>query len=438
MVLQLSFNTAALTVNSPGSEVLPRFESIHVSASTFKAGLSTNIHRWFRLTPSFGPDLVREMLNRLHAAPGDYILDPFSGAGTTGIECSLEGFDSLGFEINPLLHFVGRISTSWGLDPDTLKAHLVKIEKSFAALKPLVRFDELARHDLHIPPIHNPTRWWRPDVLTDILIIKRAITNCEDVRVRDFFRLCLAGVLVPDLTNITLGRLQLHFIDRSKDKIDAMASFSKHAESMIGDMALAGKLSKTGVASIVLQDSTDVSNFKLTRDVNCVITSPPYPNRYSYVWNTRPHLYMLDLISTGKAATNIDRQTIGGTWGTATSELMKGVFPPMSKRIGDILEPVVSQIRGRDNLMANYAMHYFNRLAKHIVSIDGMVSPSVRVAYVVGNSWLKDVYIETDVLLGKIFEALGLGYTVTDIHRFRRRNSGKNLYESIVYAKKNG
>lgn len=436
--VQLNLNLPSINEEQSGLDVQPRFEPIHVSASTFKAGLSTNIHRWFRLTPSFGPDLVREMLEQLHADNRDYVLDPFSGAGTTGIECSLEGFDSLGFEINPLLHFVGRVSTDWSLESSDLKKTLQRIQKHFATNSSKINFDNLTEHGLQIPPIHNPTRWWRPDVLTEILIIKQAIMLCENVHVRDFFRLCLAGVLVPDLTNITLGRLQLHFIDRSNDVINPMESFSKHAESMISDMAQSNDLKNIGKANILLQDSTDVSNLKTIRPIDCVITSPPYPNRYSYVWNTRPHLYMLDLISTGKAATDIDRQTIGGTWGTATSELIKGIIPPISTRIGEILEPIVSEIRARDNLMANYAMHYFNRLAKHIVSVNGLVSPSVRVAYVVGNSWLKDVYVETDVLLGKIFEALDLGYTVTDIHRFRRRNSGKNLYESIVYAKKRG
>jgi hypothetical protein len=434
--MQLSFDTSELNKTASFAGTMPRFEPIHVAASTFKAGLSADIHRWFRLTPSFGPDLVREMLGRLHAAPGDYVLDPFSGAGTTSIECSLEGFDSLGFEINPLLHFVGSVSTKWKLERQTLETDLQRIQDAFYSLKPLVHFENLDSHGLEVPPIHNPTRWWRPDVLVDILIIKKSIMQCDDEAVRNFFRLCLAGVLVPDLTNITLGRLQLHFIDRSQDQIDALGTFVKHAKGMISDLAVADALPNVGRANILLQDSTDVSKLKLARAVDCIITSPPYPNRYSYVWNTRPHLYMLDMIKTGKDATNIDRRTIGGTWGTATSELMKGVVEPINSRVAEIFGPVVSEIRGRDNLMANYATHYFNRLAKHILAIEAIVSPSVRVAYVVGNSWLKDVYVETDVILGKIFEALNLGYTVNDIHRFRRRNSGKDLFESIVYAKK--
>ncbi len=377
MALQLSFDPEALSLEQTGPEVSPRFSAIHVSSSTFKAGLAANIHRWFRLTPSFGPELVHEMLDRLNTAPTDYVLDPFSGAGTTAIECSLEGLNSLGFEINPLLHFVGKISIHWNLDEQALETGLAKIQTEFASLRPRVTFDNLRQHGLEIPSIHNPTRWWRPDVLTDILIIKHSIMKCENAHVRDFFKLCLAGVLVPDLTNITLGRLQLHFIDRSRDKIDALSTFVQHAKRMIGDIESArDALSSFGSAEVLLQDSTDVRNLSPKRRINCVITSPPYPNRYSYVWNTRPHLFMLDLISTGKAATEIDRRTIGGTWGSATSELIKGVVAPISERIGDILEPIVAEIRERDNLMANYAMYYFNRLAQHILSIDRLMSPS--------------------------------------------------------------
>ena len=53
-------------------------------------------------------------------------------------------------------------------------------------------------------------------------------------------------------------------------------------------------------------------------------------------------------------------------------------------------------------------------------------------SYVVGNSRVKGEYIETDAILGSIFQ--GLGFTVNKIERIRKRHSGKDLHESIVYA----
>ena len=46
------------------------------------------------------PELVRHFLE-LHTKPGDLVLDPFAGAGTTGVACAQMGREFLGFELDP-------------------------------------------------------------------------------------------------------------------------------------------------------------------------------------------------------------------------------------------------------------------------------------------------------------------------------------------------
>ena len=412
-----------------------RVEDIHVSKSTFLNGLATKVHRWFRLTPSFGPELVHEMIDRLEVTPSETILDPFAGAGTTLIEAKLEGRRSYGFEINPLLHFVNEVSLDWSLDSQSLVRDLKLIEQKFALDASRITYEILEAHGLTVPPIHNPHRWWREDVLVHLLILKRSILSLNSDSHRRFFLLAFAGVLVPDLTNVTLGKLQLHFIDRSEHDIRVWDTFANHVTQMVDDMGELHTLQET-TASCIHADATNLGAVQPAHKIDAVITSPPYPNRYSYVWNTRPHLYMLDMVTTGKQATEIDLSTIGGTWGTATSILSKGVYPPYNRAVDEAVSSTVSAIRDKDNLMANYVMHYFNRLTKQIEEMEPILSSDARVAYVVGNSWIKGEYVETDVLLGEIFERMNLGYSVTNVHRFRRRHSGKRLYESIVFATK--
>jgi hypothetical protein len=143
-------------------------------------------------------------------------------------------------------------------------------------------------------------------------------------------------------------------------------------------------------------------------------------------------LYFFDFFDNAKQASDLDMKTIGGTWGTATSVLNKGIIEPVSDVLNENVRPITDKIRLEDNLMANYVMKYFNMLNFQIEKMIPFLKGSTNVAYVVGNSEIKGVFVETDVMLAKMFRSFGL--EKTEINRFRKRNSGKNLFESIVYA----
>lgn len=416
-----------------------QYDRIHRDLSTFKSGLAKEVHNWFRLTPSFGPDLVRHILEEFGYNNKSVVLDPFAGAATTLIECQLLNVKAYGFEINPFLHFVGKVSLCWDIEVSKLSEIVRRAYSLFDDLKYQFRNSSCEELPYEFPTIHNIYRWWRPDVLKDLLILKNAILKtCQssDNKYKHFLLLCLAGVLVPDLTNVTLGKLQLHFIDRQHENILVLDTYKKHLQRMIGSLTKISKHKVENYATIFDVDSTNLRNINIEDKIDFVITSPPYANRYSYVWNTRPFLYFFDFFSTPSQASELDKMTIGGTWGTATSELAKGTVEPCYTAVEEIVSPVTEEIRRRDNLMANYLTKYFNLMVKQITEMDRLLSKTAKVAYVVGNSRLKQVYVETDVLLSKIFGRLNLNYSKIYINRFRKRNSGKHLFESVVYAEK--
>jgi len=432
-MMSISINTYRLMVIG-NMEYDINYSPINVEKSTFKGGLSAKVHRWFRLTPSYAPDLVQTMIEKMECSPGSTILDPFSGASTTAIEGKIHGYNCIGFEINPFLHWVGKTCSNWNLDVSIILELKNKILNYVEKNKYKITTDNMASHGLLTPPIHNPDRWWNDYVIKDLLILKKAINEKIDIEeYKDFFLLAIAGVLVPDLSNVSLGKLQLHFIDRSNDKIDVMGKFISHLNIMVNDLVEIQKEKNIGKSLIINTNSTSLSGVNINDKINYVITSPPYPNRYSYVWNTRPHLYFFDFITSGKESSSLDKETIGGTWGTATSMLAKGIIEPEF----DFLHKanlVVNDIRKDDNLMANYVMKYFNLIARQINVMGNLPQDNIKCAYVVGNSRIKKRYIETDLILSDIFN--GLGYNIDQIHRFRKRNSGVSLYESIVYARK--
>lgn len=299
----------------------------------------------------------------METPPDAVILDPFAGKGTTLIEAKLAGYKSIGFELNPLLHLVCEASLDWRINISHAVQVLSEIEEQYKHEKSKRKRRSYRDLGLTPPPIHNVDRWWRPDVLADLLYLLGDIRRCcKDSLTRRFFTLALAGVLVPELTNVTLSRLQLHFINRDDVEIDVWQNFYSHAGRMVEDLEHVSRIRKQGEASVYCHDSTLLSHERRFPLVDRVVTSPPYPNRYSYVWNTRPHLYLLGFFKSATEAGLLDSNTVGGTWGIATSMLGKGTINPTHEAVDRAITPITKEIRTQDNLMANYVMKYFNSL----------------------------------------------------------------------------
>lgn len=406
-------------------------------AVTFKGGRERLAHKWYRLTPSYSPELVKRILDEF-GDENTRVLDPFSGRGTTAIECQLQGVPCLGVEINPMLHFAGKVSLNWNIKCSEFSETAEKVCTQFAAFKR----DNLNKNSEQVseafgvgfPQIHNVYRWWREDVLCDLLILKGVISNFETTTpIRELLFLNLSNIIV-DVANITLGRLQLHFINRDTDEIDSMSAFRKSCQSVATDLSELNGFKSTEPSSIILGDSTQLAAIVGDFSPNLIITSPPYPNRYSYVWNTRPHLYFMDFFTTPREAGNLDADTIGGTWGTATSRHMKGEFSYTDKVSEKVISPIVDEIREKDLLMSNYVAMYFDDMYRHILQLNQCLKSGAVCAYVVGNSRIKKTMVETDLILGDLFKYCG--YRLIRLEEIRRRNSGKELHETIVFVEK--
>jgi DNA methylase len=73
----------------------------------------------------FHPQMVRGLLNILHVRPGQVVLDPFVGSGTTAIETMIMGVDFLGIDISPLCVLISKVKTSAWKSAEDIR-HLVE------------------------------------------------------------------------------------------------------------------------------------------------------------------------------------------------------------------------------------------------------------------------------------------------------------------------
>ena len=68
-------------------------------------------HDFYKYPARFSPSFARFILDSL-TEPGDYVLDPFMGGGTTVIEATVSGRHAIGSDVNELARFVTSVKTT--------------------------------------------------------------------------------------------------------------------------------------------------------------------------------------------------------------------------------------------------------------------------------------------------------------------------------------
>lgn len=406
---------------------------------TFYGKKDEAVHRWYLLTAAYAPAHVRRILSEFEDDRGvRRVLDPFAGTGTTLLEAKKQGHDAVGVEYNPVYHEVATAKTTWSLDPDRLAAatdDLFDRARHYRAEWDGVAVDDFeAEFGIHVPHIYDRQRWWHDAVLRDLLAARDAIADLDvDADGRRFLRTGILGILV-EVSNATYNHVSLTYMDDppDPDDVDVFDTLDAKLQGMLADLRVVHGIDDPGTVEVRRGDSTALAEHVAADEVDTVVTSPPYPNRYSYLRETRPHLFFFDMVEDAGEVGDMALDSIGGTWGRATSQLEDAEIEPENDVVGELVGDLAAEIGGADARMENYVLKYFNKMERHLRDVDRVVDDGGKLAYTVGNSKLKDVVVPTDEILAELFRVHG--FPEVRITRERQRNSKTELYEAVVYG----
>ncbi len=413
----------------------PTFTNRRTKAVTFQGKLNLPIHRWYRLTPSFSPELADDIANHFKLTKDDFVLDPFSGVGTVPLCMKYRGIPACSVEINPYLHFVGTVKTRDYTDLDGIETSFHRFIALYRSELLTVPFEVdpaayLSQHLDDIPRINYPERWWSQGNLAQLVCLRRTVASFSDrPHIKDLIKMGVLGILIP-VSNARHNHVSLTFAKTQLPTVDVAATLERHMLGMLSDLR---EMSNRGAAAATIYkgNSKELSKVLPKRPkVSVVITSPPYPNRFSYARETRPHLFFFDFIQDATAVGQLETDAIGGTWGRATSVLAKGVSPK-NDIVATALNAYLGDIQTNGNLMASYVVKYFNDIYDHAEQIAQVCRKDARLAYVIGNSKFYEQPLPSDEILATIFQHFG--FATQRIDRMRKRQSKTGLYEAIVF-----
>ncbi|WRH66725.1 MAG: DNA methyltransferase [Planktothrix sp. GU0601_MAG3] len=337
-----------------------------------------------------------------------------------------QGKQTILFDINPFLVWLGTAKCR-----NYSKAELTDIRKR---IKPaLEEYKTLIDHNNWTPPIFNIERWWSRYTLKLLTALRTTLANYFGEPENNHYSLVWIAFcrLIIETSSASFNHVSMSF-QQTVTQFDI-----EYAEELfLTILEFILKTAETNISGIVTIIETD-SKTLIGLDhikVDQVITSPPYPNRMSYIRELRPYMYWTKFITEAKEAGEIDWLAIGGTWGIATSRLNTWQIEEnnLPKELFKTVDKIKNSEGKNTDLMAIYVLKYFHDIHLHLSSLRSILKAQATLYYIIGNSNFFGNTVDTASILSESMEMLGYKQINSEI--IRKRNCNKALYEYCVSA----
>lgn len=227
-------------------------------------------HNFYRYPARFSPSLVRAAIEAF-TEPGDLVLDPFVGGGTTLVEALASGRDSVGTDISALATFVSDVKTTLYIPDEigSLKSWAAKLREVIdlrVEAKPRASYEEAG----YLRHLYGTRTWRLRKAIAQALAYAEALQN---ERAEKFARCAILRTAQWAMDGRKVLPSFVSFRDRLYEQVHEMLE---------GAAALTrAAMEHKGTSAICLHRPTcgleEESVFKDGRRPRLVITSPPYP-----------------------------------------------------------------------------------------------------------------------------------------------------------------
>lgn len=256
----------------------------------------------------FAPQVPRQLVAML-SAPGELVLDPFSGGGTTAVEALAAGRRYCGIDANPVATAIARAKTT-RLDRDDLVV-LHQLEARLLASQQV----DLEGSPSWLPTIPNLSKWYAPHVFSALGLVREWIQAVP----RDAARNLAMVSFLQAASRLSFQDSETRYASKPRD-IDVLEVPRTVLAALRRIIRIATEVPMTTAGDhvrLITGDAREVGAFGIEpKTAGLVVTSPPYPNSYDYHLYHRFRLFWLganpgDLrrVEIGSHLTNQSRQT---------------------------------------------------------------------------------------------------------------------------------
>lgn len=351
-------------------------------------------HDLYMYPAKFIPHVVRFAINRF-TSEGGWVFDPFAGYGTVGIEASLTGRNFILWDLNPILDVVSKAS----LYRDYLSLRDMEIDFNYG--------------EKFVPKWSN-LRYWHPEEFIEVL---SRVWGYYHYQVPEKLKPVVAIPLLKITRYFSYSDEKIPKLYRSKyaiEKVKKLLSsnwkrlmietYWKEARRVV-EKIRSYQMLKPKDVSYIIRAGVDSLTLELDRDVDLLVTSPPYIQAQEYIRSFKLELFWL----------GYDEETV--------SRLASLEIPYRQKPLVEVHSDTYEKYRrivmsfNHQKLLDIYEC-YFKSLALFLNRNHRKVRT---MAIFVGPVKMRDVRIPIDEILKEHLESLGWRHEATYIDKIVSR-----------------
>lgn len=347
------------------------------------------------------------------------LLDPYMGSGTSLVEASIAGIDSVGIDVNPLACLIS--------DVKTRHYDLRLIERSYRYfIDSMDKYTEDSVVDTNFDRISNNDYWYSRDVLLRLSYLTQLID--EDAYSRDFFRVALSEV-VREASFTRNGEFKRFRMPQSKISLfhpDVFEMFrTKALRNMKGLQQYNLTELRPEIKIYMLNTSYGIPVSKVGPEtIDMVITSPPYGDSRTTVAYGQFSRWSNEWFGFDNAR-NLDNLLMGG------HRYDRMIFETES------IKSELDLIKTSDAKRFWDVVSFLNDYWLSIRNVAEKVRRGGVVCYVVGNRTVKGVRISLDYFTAEMFAKCGFDHIRTIVRgipnkRMPAKTSPSNIAGDMV------